>query len=329
MGKKATGVLVIVFALAIMMFFAPACNNKNTAKKPGENTGGSAQPPSEASVILKEVNKLIASLEKRTSVKKVPAMTGAAAQEQAQQSSKAGAGQSQEAGQDQTGRQNQKGSQEEGQNKQGGQGQNETQNQPKQQPASQGAGAQQKTQNVNTWQDETASLKNILRNWNTLEPEAVKGGLSMAARDSLEKSLEQLSKAIGQQNLDDSLMAAITLYRDFSEVAKSINMSIPPELFQVKYETLAALAEAYRSNWKAADSHASQIDPHWSQLRLQARDADARLVDRTEFSLQDIKQAVKSQSLELVALRGEIAINNLKELEDALARSSQTQSQGG
>ncbi len=153
--------------------------------------------------------------------------------------------------------------------------------------------------------------------------------MSTSARDNIEKSLDVLTQAVGKENTDDSLLAAITLYRDLGEVAKVLNMTIPPDFFQVKYEALSALTEASRKDWKAAESHASQIEQYWNQLRLQAGNQDSKLVERTEFSLHDIRQAIKSQSLEMAVMKGTVLVNNLKELEDAFTRPSSNQSQGG
>ncbi len=346
-----------IFLIIFIVLAVPACSSKKSGeKKPGSTAGVGNQAPSEANEIMKETNKIIVSLEKKMAIKKVPAIAidSSAKQGQGEGSSsvtsKSSTGQTQGQSNNQAGQsggqkkeqgtgQNQMDNQDQasGQNQQGqgsgqikkGQTQDGNQNQQDTQPANKNTSTQQKLPNGSgSWQEETSSLKNILRNWNTLEPETVKAGLSVEARDKFEASLEQLSTMVGQQNLEASLMAAISLYRDFGEVARALSLATPPDLFLVKYEALAGITEAYQGNWKAADLHASQIDAHWGQLRMQLKDADTKLVDRTEFSLQDIKQAVKARSIELVALRGEIAINNLKELEDSISKGSQQSAQG-
>ncbi len=50
------------------------------------------------------------------------------------------------------------------------------------------------------------------------------------------------------------------------------------------------------------------------------------LAQRTDFSLRDLKDAISSQEINLVAIKGEIAINNFKALEKKL---SQSQSSSG
>ncbi|HWP96318.1 MAG TPA: hypothetical protein VN426_05670 [Syntrophomonadaceae bacterium] len=174
---------------------------------------------------------------------------------------------------------------------------------------------------------ETTSLQNIHRNWNSLEPDAVTAGLSVGARDNFEMYLDELTKAVSQQKMEDSFLAAISLYDSFGEIAKVLKMPLPSDFFKVKYQTMAALVEASRKDWKLAESHANTIDTHWNQLRLQAKSADPKLMDRTEFSLHDIQQAIKSQSLELVAFKGEIAMSNLKQLEEALSKPAKSQGQ--
>lgn len=103
-------------------------------------------------------------------------------------------------------------------------------------------------------------------------------------------------------------------------------MSVPSEFYQVKYEIMASIFEASRKDWAVSAEHLPAIDEHWTHLKQQAAQSDPKVLSRTEFSVRDLQQAIKGQQMELVVIKGEVAMNNLKDLEEKL--SSQTSGQG-
>ncbi|MDD2620618.1 MAG: hypothetical protein PHC92_08130 [Syntrophomonadaceae bacterium] len=170
------------------------------------------------------------------------------------------------------------------------------------------------------WQKTDKSLKSIHQSWNTLEPEAIKAGLQIDARDNFEKALEELTINLSQQNSEESLMAAVTLYKHFADLAQVFAMAIPPEFFQLKYEVMGAIAEAGKKDWTAAQKRLPNIQEHWNNLKVQAQDADKMLLNRSEFSVYDLRDAIESEQSDLASIKGEILMKNLKQLEAELSR---------
>ncbi|MBC7075158.1 MAG: hypothetical protein H5T98_03570 [Syntrophomonadaceae bacterium] len=178
-------------------------------------------------------------------------------------------------------------------------------------------GTQQKSgqEQQGDWQKEESSLKKIHLKWNILEPEAMRAGLNPTSRNNFEKALNELTEAIGQHKLEESIFAAINLYKYYSDVAEVFETPVPPALFRVKYETMKAAAEAGRGNWQTAQQHSVKIQEEWEGLKTKAQEVEKNLTNRTEFSIFDFKQAVESQQLVLVMIKSEIVMRNLQELE--------------
>lgn len=172
----------------------------------------------------------------------------------------------------------------------------------------------------NEWMKEDQSLKSIHQNWNTLEPEAIRAGLTTTSRDNFEMALDDLTRQIGERNIEGTLFAAITLYRYYADVAQVFSTSIPPEFFRVKYEAMEATSRAGKEEWELAREHAAKIPEHWSHLKVQAAGIDEKLVSRTEFSIQDLEQAVEAEEVHLVQIKGEILMKNLRQMEEKLKR---------
>jgi hypothetical protein len=193
---------------------------------------------------------------------------------------------------------------------------------------SQGAQSQggQSQKQATDWQKEFSSLKTIHTNWNNLMPEAVQAGMSIDSRNQFSKALEQLTQDISKQKLEDSLSAVLMVYKNYADLNQIFTSSVPAEFYQVKYETMTAIFESSRKNWTAAGEHVPKFKEHWVYFSAQAKEADPKILSRTEFAVLDLEQAIKSKQMELVMIKGEITMTNLKSLEEKL--SSQPSGQG-
>ncbi|MEN6326624.1 MAG: hypothetical protein ABFD18_10540 [Syntrophomonas sp.] len=320
---------VLIFISLTMMIFLPACSKKQSASKKPQTSSMGQKPkaPSEIQKIQADIDMLIAELDKNIKQKKAsPIEQSAQLEPQGQQ------GQQGQQGGSTSGNQSQQG-QSSGQSKgqeQGGQssaGQSSGQSSGGQSGQQSQSGMQAQGQE-NVWQKADKSLKSIHQSWNKLEPEAIKAGLQVKARDDFEKGLEDLTLNVGQQKSEESLMAAVSLYKHFAELAMVFAMPTPPDYFQVKYEIMAAITKAAKEDWLAAQKHLPNIQEHWSSLKIQAQGMDAKLLNQSEYSIHDLMDAITSEQSDLVMIKGEIVMNNLKQLETKFSKMPQGQGQG-
>ena len=311
---------IIVLILVIFMISITGCSKGSAEKKP-DTTGQKPKAPTALKSISTDLDKLISELDKKVKMKTMPLMQQniqlnpqAESQNDASQGGQSQSGQSQ-GGQSQGGQS--QGGQSQGGQSQGGQSQG---------GQSQGGQSQSQAQAAD-WQKEFTSLKNIHTNWNSLMPEAVQAGMRIDARDQFEKALEQLTQEISKQKPKESLSAALMVYKNYADMAQIFTNSVPAELYQVKYEIMAAVYEASQKNWSTAEEHLPKIKEHWVYLSAQAKDVDAKVLSRTEFSVLDLEKAIQSKQMESVIIKGEIAMNNLKSLESKASGQSSSQGQ--
>lgn len=309
---------VLIFISLIMMILLPACSKKQSASKKPQTSSMDQKPkaPPEIQKIQDEIDMLIAELDKNIKQKKTsPIEQSAQLEPQGQQGGGMSGNQSQQ-------------SQSSGQlkdQKQGGQSSGD-QGQQSQNAMRSQTGMQTQGQE-NVWQKADKSLKSIHQSWNKLEPEAIKAGLQVKARNDFEKGLEDLTLNVGQQKSEESLMAAVSLYKHFAELAMVFAMSTPPDFFQVKYEIMAAITEAAKMDWTAAQKRLPNIQEHWNNLKVQAQGMDTKLLNQCEFSIHDLRNAITAKQSDLVIIKGEIVMNNLKQLESKLSKMPQGQGQ--
>jgi hypothetical protein len=312
------------------MMALPGCSSSSAAKKPADTSGQKPKAPTQLKTLSADMDSIISELDKKFKSSKMDVMqqniqlipqtqTGQSQSNQGQQQSQSGQSQNNQSQSEQS-----QNSQSQSQQSQSSQGQSAQQStsqagQTNQTQAAQGQAAD--------WQKEYSTLKNIHSTWNTLMPEAVGAGMTITARDQFDKALEQLTQDISKQKLEQSISDALVLYKNFADLTALFTTQVPSEYYQVKYETMSAIFEASRKNWTAANDHVPNIKEHWVYLSSQAKDADPKLLNQTDFALLDLERAIQNKQMELVIIKGEIAMINLKNLEEKLSSSSSDQGQ--
>ncbi len=293
---------IAIIILALFIVFTPGCSSKkkdSAAKKP--DIAAQQKPPSEMKSLLSDIESIIVDLGKKLEIEKKPGQQESAGQSQgsSQQSGQQGEGQSQ-SGQDQS---------------------QQNQNQSGKTAGSNNSIGKQ----MNSWQTEEKALKNIHKNWNTLEPEAVKAGLGIVERKSFEQALDQLTLEISQQKKKSSLMAAIELYGQYANLAQVFKTTVPADFYKSKYEIMGASAEAANGEWPKAKERLLKIKEYWNSFKVQAKIKDEKRMSQTDFSIDDLEQAINSQQIDTLIIKTEITLNNLKQLEKALSSENSSQ----
>jgi len=321
---------IMVLMLIIFIIGLAGCSKGSAEKKPSNNAEQKPKAPSELKTIAADLDTIISELDKKLKQKNALPMQqniqlnpqekspGEKTQEGQTQNNQSQGEQNQN--QSQEGEQSQS-DQSQGEKSQSGQS-NSSQTQSKQSQTSNSQTAPTKTEPSKDWQKEFERLRNIHTSWNSVMPEAVQAGMSIEARNQFTKALDQLTQEISKQQPGPSLSAALSLYKNYADMAQVFSTSIPAEFYQVKYEIMAAIFEGSQKNWTKAEEHVPKMKEHWLYLGAQAKDTDSKMLSKTEFAILDLEQAIKSKQSDLIMIKGEIAMNNLKSLEGNLAKST-------
>ncbi|NLX03380.1 MAG: hypothetical protein GXY40_12770 [Syntrophomonadaceae bacterium] len=293
------------------------CGQKQSAsQKPQSSAGQKPKAPPEAEDMLKQITTVIGELDRKTRMKKVPSL-----QQAAPGGVEGGQGQGSQGNQESGGSQGGGSSSGGGSQGQGGgssSGSDQGKEGGQKSSSGQSDGGQQKT--PNQWQKELQSLKIIHSSWNKLEPKAVEAGLPPGDRENFKLALNDLTIAISNQRLEESLLAAIELYGQYAGLARIFTMPTPAEFYEVQYGVMSSMAEASRGDWATATDKITAISDPWSVLLPLIGKKDTMLAQQTDLSLKDLQDAISSEEINLVVFKGDIALNNLKMLEKKLSK---------
>ncbi len=317
MAPKRFPVILVALLTTMILIVPSGCSQKQSAsQKPQSSASQKPKAPPEAESMLKEIITVIGELDRKTRMKKVPSLQqvapGGVEGAQGSQGSQSGGG-SQGDGSSSGGS-----SQGGGSSSSGGQSQQGKEGGQKSSSGQSGEGQQNMT---TQWQKEMQSLKKIHESWNKLEPQAVEAGLPPGDRENFKLALNDLTIAISNQRLEESLLTAIELYGQYAGLARVFSIPTPAEFYEVQYGVMSSIAEASRADWDAATDKITGISDPWSMLLPLAGKKDKLLAQQTDLSLKDLQDAISSEELNLVVFKGDIALNNLKMLDKKLSKS--------
>lgn len=311
MGNRSFSRMIIMLLLFCILLGFTGCSKKDPAKKPkGENKQTESQEPETFTSMVEETETLIMDIGGTVNFIEIPV----SAQRQGQQG-----GQEQKQGeQKQPSEEKPQDGQEQGGEKQQdkqGQGGQEQQTEHEEQPS----------QPQDVWTKAESSIRKIHQEWNNLEPEAVKAGLTPETRDSLERIMEELTRNVGSQKAPDSLISAIEMYGFYADIADVFKSKLPAPLYKLKYEIMIMAAYANMQNWAATGDHQISLTQQWEMLKMKDEGDNSEDFTQTEYALNDFERAIETQQKQLALIKAEIALKNLDELGKKLLQAAALQ----
>jgi len=290
------------------MILLPGCSGQSdSAQKPAQQESQRAETPPEFKKIISETEKII-SLTAQKWRNRQPSMLSQSMPVQQKEGNQTG----QSGKQQQSGKQSSEDGQEQGeQYKQ--QGQQET--------GGKGSDMQ------DSWEQETKSLMSIHENWTTLQVKAMQAGMSNTTKSFFDEALDRLTAEINAQNDEESLLAAIDLYGQFTEIARLFQAELPPSFYDTKYQVMLVAALGQMGEWETAQTQTISMQEEWDTLKKQADRAEKSTVNCSEIAIQDLARAVNNNSRELVIIKGEIAVKEMTKLQEELSSKKMTRQQ--
>ena len=300
---------IIIPIVIITIILLPGCSSKSNkeSKKPAQQS--SQKPPEELKKMVSDIETMIADIAKLINMKSsTQQMKIADTSSNQSNTSEQGGNNKSRNSQNQSTQNKQQSGQQSGQ--QGGQ-----------------TNSNSSMQQQKSWQTLETKSKDIHKNWNKIESEAIKAGLTVAERKNFKIAMENLTMEINKKNEMSSLKAAVELYGQYASLAKVFKSSIPADYYKTKYEIMAASIEAMEGEWDKAADRMTILKESWKSMKTQVKVKDEKLLNRSELSMDDFEAAVVGKNLDLVIIKAEIVLENLQQIEKALSKSNNAQSQ--
>lgn len=204
-----------------------------------------------------------------------------------------------------------------GQGGQGGQGQD--------QGGQQGGESQEKQQEDKMTKDEELFLKwrevdkkleEIHTSWNQYEVESMEKGTVQQKGEELKNNLNAFTVAVTNREVKDIYQTASKVYNSLASYFDLYKDEIFGDLSRTKYSAYNAYLQAEEGNIKEAEKYLNETDEYISRVRKNLKEDKIKDLEKLSLSIADMKLALKENNMELLKIKLDIIIENIKALKE-------------
>ncbi len=219
---------------------------------------------------------------------------------------------------------NEKENQDDSQSDQGNQQQNQNQGQQNQGQQNQNQGQRTEKQETRTkdvelfmkWQEVDKKLEEVHKSWNDYEVEGMDKGATAKKTDEFKRDLNALTVAVESRNINSILDAGSKAFNSLSAFFDLYKDEIGGDLSRIKYSVHQAFILAQKGNKEEAKKLLSETQDHTSRVRKGIKEDKAKDLEKLTLSISDMEKALDSDSIELLKIKRDIAIDNIKNLQE-------------
>lgn len=300
MGKR----ICIILAFIISIFLVGCTNQDN--KKPGD-VNKKEKAPETLTKVSDGIDELLTSVD---SIVEITELTELEFQAQRSQKEKK-EGQNQQQQQQQSGGGNGGGqSQDQGQGGQNQENQNGQQQQQQEDTVTKGEELFLK------WREVDKKLEEIHEGWNSYEVESLEKGANQEKGNEFKKNLNNFTVAVEKRQIEDIMNSGSRATNSLAVFFDLYKDEIRGDLSRVKYSVHQAFLQAQNGNIQAADNLLKETEEYTSRIRQKLEEDKSKDLEKLSLSISDMKLALQSENIELLKIKRDIVIKNIKSLQE-------------
>lgn len=213
------------------------------------------------------------------------------------------------------------GNSEGGENKQeGNKQQGNEQGQKQQEGSQQGKETQNKEQMLNKgWEKINKTIEDIHTTWNDYEVMGVEDGVSEEDITKFEETLSALTLAGEEKSFMNALTEANRLTLNLANFYDFYKSDGDSEMLKVKHYVHQIYLDGKGNKWGETEESIKKALTSFGKLKqkVELEEKDKELLDKMKLSIEDMKNVIKDKDIELVKIKRDIALKNLKAIKEA------------
>ncbi|WP_077368563.1 hypothetical protein [Anaerosalibacter sp. Marseille-P3206] len=168
-----------------------------------------------------------------------------------------------------------------------------------------------------SWENMNKTVKEIHHNWNSYEIEGAKKVPISEGTDKLEESLNKFTLAVENKEVYNIISNGSQVYLYISPYFDSYKDEIKGELCKIKYYVFQSYLMGESGELDKANELLSEGEVHLTSLRNKIGEDKnkVKVLDKLSFSLQDLKKVLKENNSNLLTIKRDIILKNIKQLE--------------
>ncbi len=171
------------------------------------------------------------------------------------------------------------------------------------------------------WPVAMNDVEKIHIQWNEYISQAAKDGISKNNIDEFSRRLNNFTGQIGSKNRAEALLEANSLNLQLANFWMMYDTKVPPDLKRMKHYVRNVIFYSDIEAWDKAETNLSSCKDLFQGIRTTASKEEQDLINKIDFSVQELERVVKRRSGSLVKLKGKLAVDNIIELEKDMEAS--------
>ena len=166
------------------------------------------------------------------------------------------------------------------------------------------------------WREVDKKLEEIHTSWNEYEVESMEKGANKQRSEELKNNLNVFTIAVSNRETKDIYEAASRVYNSLAPYFDLYKDEISGDLSRIKYLVYTALLQAQEGNIEEANKALSETEEYTSRVRKQLKEDKVKELEKLSLSIEDMKLALKENNTELLKIKLDIIIENIRALRD-------------
>ncbi|NLY67203.1 MAG: hypothetical protein GX069_06550 [Tissierellia bacterium] len=166
------------------------------------------------------------------------------------------------------------------------------------------------------WREVDKKLEEIHTSWNDYEVESMDKGNNQQKSEELKNNLNDFTIAVANREINDIYKAGSRLYNSLAAYFDLYKDEITGDLSRIKYSVYSAFLQAQEGNIEEANKVLSQTEEYTSRVRKELKEDKIKNLEKLSLSIQDMKLALKEKNMELLKIKLDVIIENIRALRD-------------
>lgn len=151
--------------------------------------------------------------------------------------------------------------------------------------------------------------------WNAFEAKAVNQLLIQSSIQGFETTLNDLTKTIESNNVYQGLMDVVQLYKYLPDFYMAYTAESPPEIDKIRYGVKKIVLLTEKDKYPEAKETLDYINGVWVLTKPKLQKDSMDLINKLEFSISDLKNAIDAKNPMVVKAKTEVIIKVTDEIE--------------
>lgn len=174
------------------------------------------------------------------------------------------------------------------------------------------------------WFEINKKISDFYKKWNVLEADLQDVDAPQEQIKKFEKTLVEVSEAIMEKNVMDSLFALNNLTSHLGDFTNSFTSKVPSSIYKMRYHIRQSVLYAYEEEYDESQEHIDKAKELKNGLQQQLAEKKAQhIAEKYNLSIADLEKQIADENFNLIQTNATVVIKNIMLMQDVFEGSIQ------